>query len=623
MSDSVFKRLPRPGVPMQRHTSARTLIFSIADTLAAFMSVAMSGIGVLAAPVIVRRGVLRPTFNGVVRCASLIVGLLAAVSAYAGTPVGGIIAADTTWTLAQSPYTVNADVTVKSGAVLTIEAGTVVYMNAGINLIVNEGSLRAKGSASAQIVITSSSDIQIGSPAPGNWGQIVFQDNTNDANTIVEWARIRYGSGLRIESASPTLNNVTIENHAGAAISMDLKSSPVGAGLSATGNTINGISVPAGEIVGAVSWQLKGIPYVVTQGEVSVGSKPVITGVTPAAIQQGFTVDAVISGTRLAGVESVSFDAPGVTATLSAGASDSAIPLRISVSDTQALGNVPFEAQTAAGKVRYDTGLAIISPKPTIVITSIVPSALRRGESKSIQITGTSLQGAQISPPSGAGLTLSNLVTTDTQANFTLAASASATLGAQALTLTNAAIANSATATVSVNPALPVVFTNPAQLSAPPNNTARPFTVVLANSDTVAHTLNLSIADATIATIAPASVTIPAGSTQATINITGLKLGFTLLNITSPTLASVSVQVYVTNLLNGAVIGPVVAPLVGVLRGGGSTVGPIVSPAVGVFRGGASTVGPIISVSPPVGVLRGGGSTVGPIVSPPVGVSNQ
>jgi hypothetical protein len=564
---------------------------------------------------------------------------MCASAATAQTQTGGAITVDTVWHAVQSPYVVTGDITVDNGAVLTIEPSTVIYMNAGANLIVSNGGLQAKGTASTPIVITAASDIPNGSPLPGSWGQLVFLDNANDANTIVEWAQIRYGSGLRIESASPTLNNLTIQNHAGPAISIDLKSSPAGAGLQASGNTINGISVPAGEITGAVQWKLQGIPYVITEGEVSVGNKPVITGITPAEIQQGQTLDAVIVGTRLAGVESVSFDSAGVTATLGPGATDTAIPLKITATATQPLAAVAFGAQTAAGPVRFETGIAIIPPKPTLIVSGIEPAGMHRGQSLSFQIAGNSLQGAQVTAPAGSGLTLSNLQTTATQAVFNLAASATATLGAQLLTITNPAVANgSATVTLTIANVLPKAYTNPSVLSVLPDASAHSFSVLLTNSDTVAHTINLAVGDPTIATITPASVTIPAGSTAANVTLTGLKLGITSLNFTSATLAAASTQIYVSNITNGAVIGPVTSSPVGVVRPTdlvGTSVEPIISRPVGVVRLTDMSAPPIGTVvgpvfAQPVGVVQPPelsvlpvGTAVGPIISAPVGVTQQ
>ena len=52
--------------------------------------------------------------------------------------VSGPIVANTTWTLAQSPYVVTGDIFLQSGATLQIEAGVTVYMSAGTNFTVEK-----------------------------------------------------------------------------------------------------------------------------------------------------------------------------------------------------------------------------------------------------------------------------------------------------------------------------------------------------------------------------------------------------------------------------------------------------------------------------------------------------
>ena len=66
----------------------------------------------------------------------------------ASTDVVGIITLDTTWTKANSPYTLTGPVGVAKGVTLTIEAG--VTMNGPMGMVVN-GTLRARGSNSEPI----------------------------------------------------------------------------------------------------------------------------------------------------------------------------------------------------------------------------------------------------------------------------------------------------------------------------------------------------------------------------------------------------------------------------------------------------------------------------------------
>jgi hypothetical protein len=498
--------------------------------------------------------------------------LLLAVIAYFGmtqgaeaaTAVSGAITADTTWTLAQSPYQVTADVSVENAATLTVEAGVVIAFDAARNLIVNNGTLNARGTTALPIIFTSTLDKAGNIPAPGDWGQIRFQNGTNSA-TILEYAQIRYGQGIKVQAASPTFNYLYLSWNQGAAINIDLESSPRGIGNQAKDNTLNGISVPAGEVLGNVSWGIGGIPYVVASGVLSVGVSPLIASINPVEAQQGLAVDAVISGARLAGADSIVFESSGINASLSGSGSDTSLPVHIVVSAAQPTGTVPFTLRTSAGWVRYASGLSIIPLKPTIAVTSFSPSDLRRTQTQNFQISGSSLSGAQVSVPPGLGLTLSNLQTSASSASFDLTASSSATLGVQTLTLTNPLVANGfAALSLNILDALPRIDTSTIPSAVNPDGVVYVYLLSLTHADTVSNTFNLSTLDPAIVSVSPSTVTIPAGALSAPINITGLQLGLTLLNISSSRLAAISKQIYAASLVTGSTVGPVLSAPVGV-----------------------------------------------------------
>ena len=89
-----------------------------------------------------------------------------------GTDVSGIISSNTTWTLANSPYTITGTVVISSGVTLTIEAGVIININADESIFVN-GTLIAQGTSSSKITFTSSQS----SKAAGDWGLIKFFDS--------------------------------------------------------------------------------------------------------------------------------------------------------------------------------------------------------------------------------------------------------------------------------------------------------------------------------------------------------------------------------------------------------------------------------------------------------------
>ncbi|WP_156370518.1 hypothetical protein [Acidovorax sp. Leaf84] len=253
--------------------------------------------------------------------------------AAAAMMVSGVISADTVWSAAQSPVTVQGDVTVDQDATLTVEPGVEVRMAANASFTLNRGAVVAVGTVEKPIVISSA----IAAPAPGSWGQWRFRQGTRSAQTRLEHVRIEYGSGVVIEKSSPTLDRVSINHHRGPAIEMDLESSPSGQSLSAAGNTLNAIVVPSGIVRGQVLWGLVGIPYLVREGLVEIG-QPSLT-IEPELLNVGagtltpmrVVLDAAApAGGRLIALSSSSSDAVKVpaTVTVAEGSSSAAFEVR-------------------------------------------------------------------------------------------------------------------------------------------------------------------------------------------------------------------------------------------------------------------------------------------------------
>ena len=113
---------------------------------------------------------------------------LGPVAGFSDANVAGPIVANTTWTLAGSPYVVSADVLVIVDVSLTIEPGVVVRFANGTSIIV-DGSLVARGNPSQMITFTSNAS----SPAPGDWGGI--RTRTGGHIDEIDWVTIEYSSG--------------------------------------------------------------------------------------------------------------------------------------------------------------------------------------------------------------------------------------------------------------------------------------------------------------------------------------------------------------------------------------------------------------------------------------------
>src|SRR5207248_1169784 len=129
-----------------------------------------------------------------------------AVPAWATTIISSsTISQNTTWTAAGSPYVLNVDVTVASGATLTIQPGVIVKAGGYDPFsmrslkIASGATLNAQGTADAPIYFTSIRDDSVGgdtggdgptSCSRGNWGQITI--SSVNAN-VISYATIRCG----------------------------------------------------------------------------------------------------------------------------------------------------------------------------------------------------------------------------------------------------------------------------------------------------------------------------------------------------------------------------------------------------------------------------------------------
>ena len=199
----------------------------------------------------------------------------------------------------------------------------------------------------------------------------------------------------------------------------------------------------------------------------------------------------------------------------------------------------------AAGNITAVIRGGAASP-PTL--TNVAPASIRRGSQVRVTLTGTNLQNAALQALDRE-LTISGVTRTATSLAFDLVASAQVALGASALRVSSAA--GNATININVRPPLPKVELSPLPIAVPPDGRSATIDLVLSNADDQAHTIALSTVRPDIASVAPASVTIPAGSTRAALSVTGRLGGNTELRLESATLGNSTFPIFVLAAFEG------------------------------------------------------------------------
>jgi YD repeat-containing protein len=166
---------------------------------------------------------------------------------------------NTVWTLANSPYVLDGQVTVAAGATLTIDPGVIVKFNGQSRTMVINGRLSAVGTEASPITFTSYQDDSAGgdtngdgsatSGASGQWSNI----SVRSSGSMLQYVNLRYGGWgsasnyaeiqLAGSGYSVTLDHATITNSMYSGVSLATRASATISNSTLSNNNANGVYV--------------------------------------------------------------------------------------------------------------------------------------------------------------------------------------------------------------------------------------------------------------------------------------------------------------------------------------------------------------------------------------------
>lgn len=247
---------------------------------------------------------------------------------------------------------------------------------------------------------------------------------------------------------------------------------------------------------------------------------------------------------------------------------------------------VDFGYDAAGNLVSVDTQLQSAPP----VVNSLDPAFINRGLTKAFTVSGDNLISAEVSV-SNPSLTLRSVTTTLKQVTFFLTATLDAPLGPATISFTT--LLGQADAILEVGARLPKLSSVPSPIVVPESSAPIPFEIRFDVADPQDRTLTISTGDPAVATVTPALVLLLGGDKVFTVDVTGIAVGSTSLEIFNPAfIAPLSLPLAVSASFSGD--GEVHARSVGVFVPAPDGTGPI-SPDttfahVGVQVGGAQVL---------------------------------
>lgn len=285
---------------------------------------------------------------------------------------------------------------------------------------------------------------------------------------------------------------------------------------------------------------------------------------------------------------------------------------------------VDFGYDAAGNLISVDTHVQSAPPN----VGGVDPAFINRGLTKAFTANGDNLFGAEVSV-TGSGLSVAGVITAPTEVTFFLTATSTAALGPATVHFTT--LLGQADAVIEIGARLPKLSTVPSPMVVPADATPIPFAIHFDASVPQDRTLTLSTGDPAVATVTPASVPLPGGTTVFNVEISGVAIGSTSIEIFHPDfIGPLSLPVAVSGTFSGDA--EIQARGVGVFvpLGGGS--GPVY-PRTTFARAGVQVGGAQVLPSTQVGVRVGevghgflalpvginvGGNLAGTISQPPL-----
>jgi hypothetical protein len=251
-----------------------------------------------------------------------------------------------------------------------------------------------------------------------------------------------------------------------------------------------------------------------------LANQPTITGLTPAFGLQGDAVVVLITGTNLLNITGISVSGTGVTATAAGGGSATSRSATVAIASTAATGARTLTVTTPAG-----SAIATFTVNPAVALSiTLSPSPLTLSTESTASLTITlnaaaPTGGVVINLATGTGLvtfSTASVAIAQGQTSATVVAASTATTGSDTITASGTGVTSG---TDSVQVQLRSFSLNAGLVGL--SRVATGVITLNQPAPATGATIALSVANTSVATVSPSSVTIPSGQTIGTFTLTG------------------------------------------------------------------------------------------------------